>query len=118
MQPLKGNPMTQAKQAPKTAMQRVLDMVERVGNKVPHPVIIFLTLIAIVVGLSHVLFLTGARVSYEAIVPEAGGLAATESAEAGIYDNASLVGYQPLDESKYHIETRTVATRSLLTIDG
>jgi AbgT putative transporter family len=32
----------------KTMMQRVLDTVERVGNSVPHPVVIFLMLIAIV----------------------------------------------------------------------
>jgi p-aminobenzoyl-glutamate transporter AbgT len=31
--------------APPTMMQRVLDVVERVGNQVPHPVIIFVILI-------------------------------------------------------------------------
>ena len=36
-------PATEA--APKTAMQRILDTVERVGNKVPHPVMIFVYLI-------------------------------------------------------------------------
>jgi aminobenzoyl-glutamate transport protein len=57
-------------EAPKGFLQRVLDVVERVGNKVPHPVIIFLILIAIVLVLSHVLFLTGASVSYEVINPD------------------------------------------------
>ena len=47
--------MSEAKDAPKTMMQRFLDVVERVGNKVPHPVIIFLILIAIVMVLSAVL---------------------------------------------------------------
>jgi aminobenzoyl-glutamate transport protein len=56
--------------APKSFMQRVLDVVERVGNKVPHPVIIFLILIALVLVLSHVLYLLGASVSYEVINPE------------------------------------------------
>ena len=37
---------------PKTAMQRLLDGVERVGNMVPHPVVIFLILIGIVIVLS------------------------------------------------------------------
>ena len=48
---------------PKTAMQKILDAVERVGNSVPHPVVIFLILIAIVIVLSHILYLLGANVS-------------------------------------------------------
>ena len=34
-------------------MQRFLDGVEKVGNMVPHPVVIFLILIAIVIALSN-----------------------------------------------------------------
>ena len=45
--------------APKSVMQRFLDGVERVGNMVPHPVVIFLILIAIVIVLSAVLGLFG-----------------------------------------------------------
>ena len=41
-------------------MQRFLDTVEKVGNMVPHPVIIFLILIGIVIVLSAVLGLFGA----------------------------------------------------------
>jgi hypothetical protein len=36
-------------------MQKVLDAVERVGNRVPHPVMIFVYLIAIVIALSTLL---------------------------------------------------------------
>ena len=46
-------------------------MVETVGNKVPHPAVIFLILIGLVVVLSHVLYLLGTSVSYEVIVPDA-----------------------------------------------
>ena len=35
--------------------QRLLDAIERLGNKVPHPAIIFLALCAIVIVLSAVL---------------------------------------------------------------
>lgn len=38
--------MSTAGAVPKTVMQRFLDGVEKVGNMVPHPVIIFLILIA------------------------------------------------------------------------
>ena len=54
----------------KTALQRLLDVVERVGNKVPHPAVLFFVLIGLVVLLSHVLQLTGTSVSYEAINPQ------------------------------------------------
>ena len=43
----------------KSAMQRILDTVERVGNSVPHPVVIFLILIGIVLVLSHLLYMLG-----------------------------------------------------------
>ena len=51
---------------PKTMMQRFLDGVEKVGNMVPHPVVIFLILIAIVIVLSAVLSLFGAAVTLRA----------------------------------------------------
>jgi aminobenzoyl-glutamate transport protein len=51
-------------------MEKLLDTVERVGNKVPHPAVIFVILIGIVVVLSHVFYLMGASVTYESINPE------------------------------------------------
>jgi aminobenzoyl-glutamate transport protein len=51
-------------------MQKLLDLIERVGNKVPHPVVLFFLLMAAVVLLSHVLHLAGTSVSYQRINPE------------------------------------------------
>ena len=56
--------------ASKMGTQGILDAVEKVGNAVPHPVVIFLILIAVVVVLSHILYVAGAAVSYEVINPE------------------------------------------------
>jgi aminobenzoyl-glutamate transport protein len=53
-------------------MQRFLDGVEKVGNMVPHPVVIFLILIAIVIALSAVLGAVGAAVTFERINAETG----------------------------------------------
>ena len=53
--------MVSASAAPKTFMEKVLDGVERVGNKVPHPAVIFVILIGIVIVLSHVFYLMGAQ---------------------------------------------------------
>ncbi|MGH7118143.1 MAG: AbgT family transporter [Acetobacteraceae bacterium] len=69
--------------------QRVLDAVERFGNKVPHPVMIFVILIGFVIVLSHILWLFGAKVSYDVINPQTDKL-----------------------------EHATTAARSLLSIDG
>jgi aminobenzoyl-glutamate transport protein len=73
----------------RSLLQRMLDLVERVGNRVPHPVLIFLTLILLVIGLSHVLYLSGASVSYDVVNVET-----------------------------HEIERVTTEARSLLTADG
>ncbi|WP_431282313.1 AbgT family transporter [Humitalea sp. 24SJ18S-53] len=59
-------------EAPKTSMQKILDVVERVGNRVPHPVMIFVYLIALVILLSQVLYMFGVGVSYQAYNPASG----------------------------------------------
>jgi len=45
--------MAESKDSPKGLMQKILDVVEKVGNMVPHPVLIFVIMIAIVVMVSH-----------------------------------------------------------------
>jgi len=61
--------MTVLAEAPKTRMQRLLDAVERIGNRVPHPVMIFVYLIAVVIVLSAALAALGAHVTYQAYNP-------------------------------------------------
>src|SRR4051794_1164792 len=51
-------------------MQRILDGIERVGNKVPHPAVIFIGLIVLVILFSHLLYLLGINVTYDAINPD------------------------------------------------
>jgi len=101
----------------KTFMQRVLDVVERVGNKVPHPAVIFLILIAIVILLSHVLYVTETTIAYEAIVPKAEAVQTSET-ESTLYDYGMSVDYEAIDAKNYSIEQREVAAKSLLTTDG
>src|SRR5215831_3368347 len=73
----------------KTTLEKLLDVVERVGNRVPHPVVIFVLLIGLVILLSQLLYWAGASVTYEAVNPQT-----------------------------HQIETVTTAVRSLLTVDG
>ena len=62
--------MSQPSEGSKSFMQKLLDVVERVGNKVPHTAVLFLVLIAIVVVLSTLLELVGASVTEEVITAE------------------------------------------------
>lgn len=62
-------PMPPQKPA-KTGMEKVLDTVERVGNKVPHPAVIFIWLILVIIVLSHLFYLMGAGVTYDSINPD------------------------------------------------
>ena len=51
--------------AQRSAVGRLLDFVEVAGNKVPHPVMMFLYLIIGVIVLSQVLYLAGVSVTDE-----------------------------------------------------
>jgi len=78
-----------AAQAPKSFTQKLLDGVERVGNKVPHPVVIFVLLIGLVVVMSHLLYLLGTSVAYQVLNPETHEL---EDASASVRSLLTLEG--------------------------
>ena len=61
--------MTPTIAAPKTFLQKMLDGVEVVGNKAPHPAVIFLIMAGIVIVLSHLLYLMGTSVTYQLVDP-------------------------------------------------
>jgi aminobenzoyl-glutamate transport protein len=56
-------------QPKKTRMERILDAIERVGNKVPHPAVLFVWLIIAVIVLSHICYMVGFSATYESINP-------------------------------------------------
>jgi aminobenzoyl-glutamate transport protein len=60
--------MSRTSDAPKTFLQKLLDAVEQVGNKVPHPAVLFFVLIGLITLLSVVL--AGISVSYQRMNPE------------------------------------------------
>jgi aminobenzoyl-glutamate transport protein len=110
--------MSQASEGTKTFMQKLLDVVEKVGNKVPHPAIIFLTLIGIVIVLSVLFGLLGTSVSYEVLVPKPQAAEPPIPYDSGVHDLEPTAAYQTVNEKSYHLETRSVAARSLLTVKG
>ncbi len=108
-----------AKNAPaaieqKSFMDRLLDTVERVGNKVPHPVLMFSYLILGVIVLSAVLSLLGVSVTELVAVP------VPVEATPNFYEDVSEytlsgIGTEDVD---YVIQEQTITINSLLSIDG
>jgi aminobenzoyl-glutamate transport protein len=72
--------MSQPTAVPKTTMQKMLDVVERAGNKVPHPAVLFFLLIGLVIVLSQVFAWAGTSVTYQRINPDTHKAEATTTA--------------------------------------
>lgn len=71
------------------ASRKFLDWIEKVGNRVPHPAVLFSLLAIAVIVLSHCCYLMGVSASYERIDPET-----------------------------HEVRTATTEVRSLLSSDG
>jgi aminobenzoyl-glutamate transport protein len=98
------------------AMKRVLDGIERVGNKVPHPAIMFLALCVGVIVLSQLLAWAGVSATYEVVKPPPQSVAAVDVA-GSVLPAEVLPGQQPA-AGDYHVVTETVHVQGLLTVDG
>lgn len=92
-----------------------LGTIERIGNKVPHPVLMFLYLIIIIIALSAVLNLFGISVTEEIAVPISNGV------QIDFYADST----EPLEQfpaepyqTDYEIVEQTIAIRSLLDTEG
>jgi aminobenzoyl-glutamate transport protein len=98
-----------------------LDTIERIGNKVPHPVLMFLYLILFVIVLSAILGALGIAVTEEVIVPAPQTV--TPEYAGGAFAPIQTP-YEPIqihvDEGSidYVVQEVTIPIRSLLTIDG
>jgi aminobenzoyl-glutamate transport protein len=98
----------------RTFTQKMLDGIEKAGNKVPHPVLMFVYLILLVIALSVVLDLLNVSVTEEVLVP------AEEVVELEYPGGttAPIVVPDEEGETTYIVEEVDVAIRSLLTVDG
>jgi aminobenzoyl-glutamate transport protein len=101
---------------PPTMMDRLLGGIERVGNKVPHPAIMFLALCVGVIVLSQLLAWAGVSATYEVVEPP------PQSTEAEYVGGSMLPGQvlppEAPDADEYEVVQRTVAIEGLLTADG
>jgi aminobenzoyl-glutamate transport protein len=93
--------------------QRLLDGIERVGNKVPNPVLMFLYLLLFVMVLSHVLYVLDVRVTEQIAEP------VPVSVQPDYYEDVSEPSLViPSEDPEFTIAVRTIAVQSLLTADG
>lgn len=91
--------------------QRALAWIERNGNKVPNPAILFLGLCIGVIVLSQVLDWIGVSITSE-VVDTGGGDAVGQS-----LNGVSSLPYDNAPE-QYEVVTETFSVRGLLTVDG
>ena len=107
--------MAAATAAPdKGAMTRLLDVIEVAGNKVPHPVMMFLYLIIGVIVLSQVLAMLGVSVTDTIVVPD------TEQVAPDYYYDSTYPDANTGDnlDNGWHTEEVTVAIQGLLSTEG
>lgn len=95
-------------------MDKLLDGVERMGNKVPHPVLMFAYLCLGVIVLSAVLALMGISVTEEIAVPIPLEVA------PDLYEDVLGYGIGDARQEEVHFEIKeqTIAIRSLLNGEG
>lgn len=100
-------------QAP-TRMEKMLDSIERVGNKVPNPVLMFVYLIAFIWILSTVLDWVGVSVTETIAEP------VQQTTESEYYGGSQYPVDQAEEwvEQEYEIHEVTLSVNGLLTLDG
>ncbi len=95
-------------------LQKVLDGVEKVGNKVPHPVLMFFYLMIGVIVLSALLSLLGISVTEQVAVPVPVEVTPDFYEDVSEY-TLSGAGTEPVD---FVIQEQTITINSLLSIEG
>jgi aminobenzoyl-glutamate transport protein len=97
-------------------MERLLDGIERAGNKMPHPAILFLVLCGAVIVVSQVLFWFGVKATYEVVTTPP---VPTEQTYFGGSIQPTDVGpSEPEPATDYKVETQTAEVKGLLTGEG
>ena len=94
---------------------RMLDGVERLGNKVPHPVLMFLYLIIFIIVISQVLAIFDVSVSEQIAVP------VPAETELSYYEDTTGTIQETStypDDPEFEIQEVTVSVQGLMDVDG
>jgi aminobenzoyl-glutamate transport protein len=99
-----------------TRAQRMLDGIERLGNKMPDPAVLFLWLCVGVILLSQALQWLDVKATYEVVKPPA--VTAQETYYGGSTDSVYVGPTQHQPASDYKVQTETTKVKGLLTVAG
>jgi aminobenzoyl-glutamate transport protein len=99
-----------------TGMARVLDAIERLGNKMPDPAILFLWLCLGVILLSQALSWLDVKATYEVVSPPPAP--AKETYYGGSVYPTYVGPATPEPASDYKVHTETTRVKGLLSVDG
>jgi aminobenzoyl-glutamate transport protein len=105
-----------ARVANRTLMARMLDRVERAGNRMPNPTILFVLLCVLMIVLSQVLFWSGVHATYETVTPPP--VPTNETYYGGSVEPTDVGPTQPEPAEAYKLHTETTKVRGLLTGEG
>jgi aminobenzoyl-glutamate transport protein len=94
----------------------MLDRIESVGNKVPHPALIFAGLCVFVILLSAVLALFDVSVTYE--VADTAPVPVEEIEQPGSQQPEAVVPPESYESAEVEIHEETTEIESLLSVDG
>jgi len=99
-----------------TFLERVLDRIERAGNKMPDPAILFLILCGGVIVLSQILFWFNVQATYEVIKPPP--VPTQETYYGGSVEPTDVGPTEPVPPSAYRTVTETTKVKGLLQGEG
>lgn len=110
---------TEVHEQERGAMARMLDTIERVGNKVPNPSVLFVYLIAFVAVLSAVLSWLNISVTDDVVVPVPSSQLAALNEQLGhpyaLYSSTTGV---PATLPDFVVQEQEFPVRNLLSVDG
>src|SRR4051812_10173287 len=97
-------------------MERMLDRIERLGNKMPDPAILFLWLCLGVILLSQALAWLDVKATYQVVAPPP--VPAEETYYGGSTDPVYVTPHEHEPADAYSVRTETTEVKGLLTVDG
>jgi aminobenzoyl-glutamate transport protein len=105
-----------APQAGRPFMARILDGIERIGNKMPNPAVLFLLLCVLIILLSQVLFWLNVKATYETITPPP--VPTMETYYGGSVEPTDVGPTQPEPPGAYKPHKVTTKVQGLLSANG
>ncbi len=104
-------------EAPKHSfLERILDGIERLGNKMPDPAILFLILCGAVIVLSQILFWFDVKATYEVV--KAPTVPTEETYYGGSVEPTDVGPTEPVPPEAYRTVTETTKVKGLLQGEG